>query len=222
MKGLSIAIVFLFITVFWISAQTAVITELAGTVELKHAGSAVWENAQRGLALAADTVISTGFKSSALLRMGSSVITVRPLTRLTLAELSTTAGTETINVNLQTGRIRVDTTPPAGTRSSMTVRGPSTSASVRGTSFEYDTENLTVIEGTVTFTCSASDVPLLIDTGRSSYIVEQSGRAALLEETIVPVLKPDLPIGSQEFRFREKIIPATEEYTVDFGTDVLF
>ena len=57
------------------------------------------------MSLSEDTIISTGFKSSALIRAGSSVITVRPLTRLALAEIISAAGTENINVNLQAGRI---------------------------------------------------------------------------------------------------------------------
>ena len=220
MKKLSLAIVFFFITIFWISAQTAVITELAGTVEYKHAGEADWKIASRGMSLASDTVISTGFKSSALLQMGSSVITVKPLTRLTLAELSAASGSETINVSLQAGRIRVSVDPPQGVRTSMTVRGPSATASVRGTEFEFDTLNLVVLEGTVEFTGSSSLVPVIVDGGRFSYLDEQSGRGALPEDTALLDLKPELPVGSKALPSMDQTTPA--ENTVELQAGIKF
>jgi len=132
-------------------AQNGVIKELSGTVELKPAGTSDFIPAKAGDPVAKDTIVSTGFKSSALIQMGSSLITARPLTRLSLAELSSSGGTEVINVSLQTGRVRVDVDPPAGTRTSMAVRGPSATASVRGTSFEFDTYSLNVLKGKVAF-----------------------------------------------------------------------
>jgi hypothetical protein len=79
---------------------------------------------------------------------GSALITVRPLTRLTLTEIQAMQDTETINLNLQAGRVRVDVNPPAGTKASLEIASP---ASVRGTSFEFDTRNLRVNSGTVVF-----------------------------------------------------------------------
>ena len=70
-----------------------VIKELSGTVELKPAGQADYTAAKAGDAVARDTVVSTGFKSSALITVGSTTLTVRPLTRLSLAEISASAGT---------------------------------------------------------------------------------------------------------------------------------
>ena len=176
-------------------AQQATIQDLAGTVELKRPGSAVWEAAVKGQTLTNDTAISTGFGSTALVQAGSTVITVRPLTRLSLSEIIAIAGTETINVNLQAGRVRVDVNPPAGARANTNVRGPIATASVRGTVFEIDTYNLTVIEGTVEFTGS-SGPGVLIDAGRSSFTDEATGRAASPGELALTELKPEFPVGS--------------------------
>ena len=134
-----------------VSAQNGVIKELSGTVELKSAALSAFTPAKVGDQVAEDTVISTGFKSTALVEVGSALIAVRPLTRLTLTEISASAGSEIMNVNLQTGRVRVDLNPPAGTRASMTVSSPQATASVRGTSFEFDTRNLNVQNGAVNF-----------------------------------------------------------------------
>jgi len=174
-------------------AQTGTITELSGTVEIKRAGSAVFVPAKLGEQLAKDTIVSTGFKSTALVTVGSSVITVRPLTRLTLSELASSAGTETINVSLQTGRVRVDVNPPAGTKTTMSVRAPNATASVRGTSFDFDTRNLRVHHGTVAFQGSKGGT-ILVSAGGSSAI-QPDGKAADPIETNAAALTPPPPAG---------------------------
>jgi len=133
-------------------AQTAVIKELTGTVELKPSGAVDFVPASVGAEVAQNTIISTGFKSTALVQAGSAVIAVRPLTRLTLTEIQASQGTETLNMNLQSGRVRVDLNPPAGSKASLGISSPTATASVRGTSFDFDTRNLRVHSGTVAFT----------------------------------------------------------------------
>jgi len=71
-----------------IFALTGTLREFNGTVELKAPGSSSFVPAKAGDKLSQDTVISTGFKSTALVELGSSIITVRPLTRLTLTAIS--------------------------------------------------------------------------------------------------------------------------------------
>jgi hypothetical protein len=132
-------------------AQSGVIADLSGTVELKPAGKTGFAPASIGDSVAQDTVISTGFKSNVTITVGSATIVARPLTRLTLAEITTMQGTETVNVNLQAGRVRVDVKPPAGTRANFTVQSPHATASVRGTEFEQDTRSIEVREGAVSY-----------------------------------------------------------------------
>ena len=151
--------------------QNGVIRELTGTVELKRAGQAAFVPAKAGDTVAQDTVVSTGFKSTAIIAVGSAVLTVRPLTRLSLAEISSSAGSESINVSLQTGRVRVDVDPPAGTRTNASVRGPSATASVRGTSFEFDTREVKVLKGVVAFK-SRKGGTMLVGAGSSSKVNE--------------------------------------------------
>ncbi|MCL2881089.1 MAG: FecR family protein [Treponema sp.] len=173
---------------------SAVIRDIAGTVEIRLAGSEVWKPAAKGQSISGDTTISTGFKSSALLALGDSLVTIRPLTRLTLKELSMSADTEKVQVNLQTGRVRAEVKAPAGARAQFTVQSPSATASVRGTVFEFDTQNLWVSEGTVAFS-GAANIPVLVDAGRFSYSDERTGRASS-PDTNATDLAPDLPIAS--------------------------
>jgi len=129
----------------------AMIREMSGTVELKTNASADWAAAQVGDRIGKNTIVSTGFKSIALLAVGNSTITVRPLTRLSLAELINKNETETINVNLNTGRVRVDVNPPAGSRANFTIQTPSATASVRGTAFNMNTAAIQVLKGAVNY-----------------------------------------------------------------------
>ena len=173
--------------------QNGVIRELSGTVELKRAGQTAFVPAKIGDAVARDTVVSTGFKSTALIAIGSSVITVRPLTRLSLAEISSSAGTETINVSLQTGRVRVDVEPPAGTRTNMSVSGPSATASVRGTSFDFDTREVRVVKGVVAFKGKKGGTKLI--RAGSSSMIDQDGNTMDPLETSAAELLPPFPAG---------------------------
>ena len=173
---------------------TGEITEFTGTVELKHPGSSDFVPARAGDTLSANTLVSTGFRSTAIIKAGSTVLTVRPLTRLTLAEISISSETEAVNVSLQTGRVRVDVNPPAGTRANFTVQGPSSTASVRGTSFEFDTISLTVLEGEVVFHGANGGTYLVY--ANSSSEVNQFGRAEDPVEIYWAQLFPAPPAGS--------------------------
>ena len=191
-------------------AQNGVITELSGTVELKYAGQAAYVPAKAGDTVARDTVVSTGFKSSAHISVGSVVITVRPLTRLSFSEISAADGKETLNVGLQGGRVRVTVDPPAGTRASMTTTSPVATASVRGTEFEFDTEVVTVIEGTVVF--QSEDGTTVLVSGGASSEIDASGRPrdplVLIAEEFQP---PPLPGSRSGYRQEAAVLRGTIE-----------
>jgi len=196
-------------------AQSGVVKELTGTVELKKPGAANFVPAKAGDSVTRDTVVSTGFKSSTTITVGSSTIVVRPLTRLTLAELSAGEGTETTNVSLQTGRVRVDVNPPAGTKADITVRGPSATASVRGTGFDFDTRNLTVRHGKVAFQGNKGGVQL-VGAGSSS-TVDTSGKAADPIVTTTASLTPPPPTAgaaSSTPVVKPKPLPTLAEFDV--------
>jgi hypothetical protein len=173
--------------------SSGTIRELSGTVELKLAGAQNYVPAKAGDGVRQDTIISTGFKSTALVEVGSALITVRPLTRLTLTEIQASSGAETINVSLQTGRVRVDLNPPAGTRASMSVSSLNATASVRGTGFEFDTRNLRVYDGTVGFQGNRGQL-MLVSAGSNSS-VGTDGRAADPIVIRTEGLIPSAPVG---------------------------
>jgi hypothetical protein len=178
----------------YVSAQNAVIEQIAGTVEIMQPKESVFKKANNGDEIFQETVISTSFRSFAIVKIGCATITVRPLTLLSLTEIQNLAEVETLNVNLQTGRIRVDVKPPAGMKASATIRGPTAVASVRGTSFEFDTNNLYVSEGSVSFGGDRGQ-NVLVGAGGSSH-VEQSGRATNPRDERNANLMPSSPVGT--------------------------
>jgi hypothetical protein len=129
----------------------AQIRECKGTVEVKF-GEGEWQPARPGMELNSSALVSTGFGSTALLAFGNSTVLIRSLTCLSLEELLTQEGNERIDLHLRAGRLRAEVTPPSGGTINFTVRDPVTTASVRGTRFDFDAINLTVHQGRVAFT----------------------------------------------------------------------
>jgi hypothetical protein len=170
-------------------AQEAVIREIRGTVEVKESGAAAWSPAVQGQAVGQNVMISTGFRSGAVIAIGNSTLSVQPLTRLSLEELVRAEGSERAAINLRAGRIRAEVNPPAGTKIDFTVRSPTATASVRGTSFEFDGAVLKVDEGRVrlaggdgagTYVAAGHEAKTDIETGRTAGAAEQArGELAL-------------------------------------------
>lgn len=130
------------------SDLTATIMEVAGKVECKLPGKD-WKTAKTGDVLPAGSSISTGFKSTAILKMEAATLTVKPVTRLSLEELVKSEGTTKTQMFLMAGRVKAEVTPPEGEKAEFKVKSPTATASVRGTGFEFDGQNLVVDHGTV-------------------------------------------------------------------------
>jgi len=193
MKKIIIAVVLTALVVFTVSGQNGVIRELTGEVEIKPAGASAFTAASAGAQIESNTIVSTGFRSTAIIAVGSSLITVRPLTRLSLAEIQRAENEENVNVKLQTGRVKVDVKPPAGTKTNLKVQGPSATASVRGTSFEFDTVNINVHEGKVIFAGNIG-AAAIVDAGNSS-LISVDGTPANPAEIAADSLLPQPPVG---------------------------
>jgi hypothetical protein len=197
MKALIVCVcVFAAAEVFGQTAEMAVVRELVGTVEMKAPGKAEWEPVRPGQRLSADTLISTGFKSTANIVLGDSVLTVRPLTRLSITEISRHAEGDRVDLNLRAGRVRAEVKPPSGRSVDFSIRSPAITASVRGTVFELDPLNLRVSEGTVEFS-GASGAAVLVDSGGSSFVDGSGGRPVSPAEAAVAGLRPELPQGAE-------------------------
>lgn len=126
-------------------AQTAVFKELRGKVEYQLEGKE-WRPAKTGLEVPKGTMISTGFKSLALIVLGKANVLVKPLTRLTIEEIVRREGSEGAMLFLVSGRIRAEVTPESGKTLDFSVRSPIATAAVRGCAFDFDGVNLVVTD----------------------------------------------------------------------------
>ncbi|MDR2746863.1 MAG: FecR family protein [Treponema sp.] len=175
-------------------SQEVIIREINGTVEVKEPDAAAWSPARQGQRIARTAAVSTGFKSTAILELGNSVLTVQPLTRLTVEEIQESAGNERVSLNLQTGRIRADVKPPAGGRTEFTVRSPTATASVRGTSFEFNGIQLRVDEGRVHLS-GGDQSGVYVGAGHLVQTDIENGRTVSVAEALREELAPSLPAG---------------------------
>ena len=149
---------------------TATITEVAGKVECKLPGKE-WQSAKTGDVLPAGSLISTGFKSTAILKTEAATLTVKPVTRLSLEELVKSEGTTKTQMFLMAGRVRAEVTPKDGEKAEFKIKSPTATASVRGTGFEFDGQNLFVDHGTVQLEAeSGIGIPQSVSGGQFSTI----------------------------------------------------
>jgi hypothetical protein len=171
----------------------AVFVDVHGTVEVRPAGASNWTAAAEGLTVAPDTAISTSFRSTAIIRTGSSRILLRPLTRLTLEEIIAKQGTEEIRLTLRAGRIRAEVSPPQSGKTDFTVRSPMTVASVRGTSFDFDTVNLSVDNGLVRYSY-INGLTVYVAGQEESYAEDQARRVVPPQELAAASHIPQIPL----------------------------
>jgi hypothetical protein len=177
------------------SQEAAFFRDLSGAVEIKAPGSSEWVKAAAGDRIEKQTIISTGFRSSALVVIGESLITVRPVTRLSLEEIMSNQQDEQIRISLQAGRIRAEVQPPSGGKTSFTIQSGVVTASVRGTAFEFDTERLWVDEGRVAYSL-ASGGETLVPPGGMSYVDEINHTLISPFAAATELLEPAPPAGS--------------------------
>jgi len=169
MKNLFLIFLTLSLTAYGLYSQNSVILEITGNVELKPAGSSAFTTASPGDEIAPDTIISTGFNSTAVISAGNSIITVYPLAYLSFSEKT--------KINLQTGRIKVDTDPSLCAITNFTVSSPASSTAspadtasvIQGTNFEFNTFNVSVNGGKATF-LGASGPAIIVNEGREASI----------------------------------------------------
>ncbi len=126
------------------------IVSISGKVEAQNQ-SGTWIPLKAGDALVAGTMISTGFKSEATVKLGASVLTIKPLTRMTLTQLLEKEDTVDTELFLEVGNVKAEVNSLNNKKNGFTVRSPVATASVRGTVFEMG-EELVILQGAVVFT----------------------------------------------------------------------
>lgn len=175
----------------------AVISQVRGTVEIQQPGGA-WQAAEVGQHVSSGTRISTGFGASAAIDIEDSVIRVRALTRLTIRELFERENVVTTDMDLEVGRVRGEVRRASDRQFDFQLRGPTATVSVRGTSFEFDGQNLSVDEGIVEIVNNFGQ-RVVVQAGQQSSVVGNEvpsspvaeRRSAVIVSTRVDQTDPD-------------------------------
>jgi hypothetical protein len=171
----------------------AVFVEVEGRVEIKESPSSEWRSAAAGEVIGKGFIISTGLKSGAVISLGSSRLEVRPLTVVSLEDLILRGDGEETVLYLRTGRIRAEVSPPTGRDVDFTVGSPTVTASVRGTSFEFDGKRLWVGDGMVLLSGTVGQ-KIYVAQAQRSYVDENNqNRIVPPFEAEAAVLRPVIP-----------------------------
>lgn len=142
------AIILSVLSGFSLFAAEGTVTYLKGKVEVQRENS--WVPLKIGDKVYSSEVISTGFQSEAKIKVMDSVLSLGPVTRISLQELSSTKDKDKINVYLNTGTVRTKVNHTEKKLVSCQIRTPIGVASVRGTDFSVDdSNNISVYEGKV-------------------------------------------------------------------------
>ncbi len=134
-----------------VAQQTAVFEDVSGKVEVRPPGGA-WQTAQEGEQIALDATVSTGFGSEATLALGRSTVVMKALSRMSVEELAEREGVSQTSTRVNVGRVSARVRSAEGVRTNFRIRGPISTASVRGTGFDFDTFMLLVTENEVELT----------------------------------------------------------------------
>jgi hypothetical protein len=116
-------------------ADSATVVSLKGKVEVNRNGS--WIALAENDTVAQGEIISTGFKSEAVLQYQGSTMQLGPLTRITVETLATGEKKDTVSVYLNTGAVKSSVKKTENKRVNYTVHNPVAVASVRGTEFGF-------------------------------------------------------------------------------------
>ena len=149
MKKTILAFVFALAAVISANALDATVLSVKGKVEVQKGEE--WVPVKAGDIISKGSVISTGFKSEAVIKVKESKFTLSPLTRITIEKLSSTKAKDNTQLYLDSGSVGFDVKKSENKKVGFKVRSPAATASVRGTSGLYRPDGaLIVFSGLVT------------------------------------------------------------------------
>jgi len=188
MKTLYTAFLLIFLT-FALSAQSSyTVTQATGKVEIRLSGGS-WTPIAAGAQVPVNASISTGFGSRAVLEGGGAVITVEPLTRMSVDELKTTAsgGNET-SLGLRTGRVRASVRSTDAGKTRFRVSSSVATAAVRGTEFSFNGYRVDVSRGTVAVSSATTGRSVNIPQGAHTLVDELGNPRSLADSRALQAL----------------------------------
>jgi len=155
-------------------ALEATVVSAKGKAELQSGNK--WVKLSPGDTLKKGSVIQTGFKSELVLKIKESTVTVAPLSRVTIEQLSSTSKKDDTKLFLDTGSVNSNVKKADGKKVGFTVRSPVATASVRGTkltvSNKFQSTSVKTHEGTVAVWKSKNEGPVIQEDAGDEQAVE--------------------------------------------------
>jgi hypothetical protein len=196
---------FLLLIVNALGAQEAAFKDVKGKVEFQLPGKD-WVAAKVGDTVPAGTLISTGFKATASLSVLGSVISLKPLTRLSLEELVNSGSGSKTTLKLLSGKVKAEVRPQSEENSQQfEVKGPNATASVRGTGLDTDGESIFVSHGSVEFV-NAFGISRSVQGGE--FTKTSSGASVAAPIAVKP---PSAPVLNQDGTVNEEKVVEQEK-----------
>ena len=132
-------------------ALDAEVTGIEGKAQISTNGT-TWAPVAVGSKIPQGATIQTGFKSSLKIKFKGSEITLDPMTRIKVDELSDKDNRDNAVVSMKIGGLTSNVKKLEDRRAGFTVKGPAATASVRGTIVSeevgYNRDTVTAIENT--------------------------------------------------------------------------
>jgi len=148
-------------------AGSVIIKEISGKVDIRLPETEGWEEASEGREIPLNSDISTGFRSHAVLDLGTSEIVVMALTRMTVQAIVDDREEVSTSLLLNAGSLRADVKTSSTRTHDFTITSPIATAAVRGTSFIFNGYTLTVLDGIVLYANTLGE-RIYVKTGTSS------------------------------------------------------
>lgn len=149
-KVLPLAAFFVFAG-FSASALEAKFVSVDGKVEIFEGG--MWIPVEEGdIIQEKGAVVSTGFKSNAVVSVKGTNFTLGPLTRITIENMVSMENKDSTQIYIDSGSLKANVSSPDGRKVGFKVRSAVATASVRGTEFKVTSSGrLSVTQGLVSF-----------------------------------------------------------------------
>ena len=136
---------------FSASALEAKFVSIEGKVEILEGG--IWIPVEEGdIIQERGAVISTGFKSNAVVSVKGTNFTLGPLTRITIENMVAMENKDSTQIYIDSGSLKANVSSSDGRKVGFKVRSAVATASVRGTEFKVTSSGrLSVTQGLVSF-----------------------------------------------------------------------
>ena len=136
---------------FSASALEAKFVSIEGKVEILEGG--MWIPVEEGdIIQESGAVISTGFKSNAVVSVKGTNFTLGPLTRITIENMVAMENKDSTQIYIDSGSLKANVSSSDGRKVGFKVRSAVATASVRGTEFKVTSSGrLSVTQGLVSF-----------------------------------------------------------------------